>query len=103
MGRHSMDVPELWKRNRQYLCRVDSLDLTLDISRVNFVESFLTSMEPAVQRAFSEKDAFESGAIANPPRLESLGETARRFATPLLKEASKPLRGLGDTCYPPNE
>jgi len=27
-----MDAPELWKRYRQYLCRVDSLDLTLDPS-----------------------------------------------------------------------
>jgi len=31
-----MDAPELWKRCRQYLWRVDSLDLTLDISRMHF-------------------------------------------------------------------
>src|SRR6266404_6273166 len=35
---HVMDAPELWKRYWQYLCHVDSLDLTLDISRMHFEE-----------------------------------------------------------------
>jgi glucose-6-phosphate isomerase len=68
-----MDAPELWKRYRQYLCRVDSLDLTLDISRMHFDEGFLASMEPAVQRAFSEMDALEKGAIANPDEKRMVG------------------------------
>ncbi len=68
-----MDAPELWKRYRQYLCRVDSLDLTLDISRMHFDESFPVSMEPEVQRAFSEMDALESGAIANPDEKRMVG------------------------------
>ena len=55
-----MDAQDLWKRYRQYLCRVDSLDLTLDISRMHFDEGFLASMEPAVQRAFTDMDALES-------------------------------------------
>ena len=68
-----MDAPELWKRYHEYLCRVDSLDLTLDISRMHFDESFLASMEPAVQRAFSDMDALESGAIANPDEKRMVG------------------------------
>jgi len=68
-----MDAPELWKRYRQYLCRVDSLDLTLDISRMHFDERFLASMEPAVQRAFADMDALESGAIANPDEKRMVG------------------------------
>ena len=68
-----MDAPELWKRYRQYLCRVDSLDLTLDISRMHFDEGFLSSMEPAVQRAFADMDALESGAIANPDEKRMVG------------------------------
>jgi len=68
-----MDALELWKRYRQYLCRVDSLDLTLDISRMHFDESFLASMEPAVQRAFADMDALESGAIANPDEKRMVG------------------------------
>src|SRR5258708_33169412 len=70
---HVMDAPELWKRYRQYLCRVDSLDLTLDISRMHFDEGFLSSMEPAVQRAFADMDALESGAIANPDEKRMVG------------------------------
>ena len=68
-----MDAPELWKRYRQYLCRVDSLNLTLDISRMHFDEGFLTSMEPAVQRAFADMDAPESGAIADPDEKRMVG------------------------------
>ena len=41
-----MDASELWKRYRQYFCHVDSLDLSLDISRMHFDDAFLASMEP---------------------------------------------------------
>ena len=68
-----MDASDHWKRYRQYLCRVDSLDLTLDISRMHFDERFLASMEPAVQRAFADMDALESGAIANPDEKRMVG------------------------------
>ncbi len=68
-----MDAPELWKRYRQYFCRVDSLELSLDISRMHFDEAFLTSMEPAMQKAFKEMDALESGAIANPDEKRMVG------------------------------
>ena len=65
-----MDASELWKRYRKYFCRVDSLDLSLDISRMHFDEAFLASMEPAMQKAFKDMDALESGApalVARPP------------------------------------
>jgi glucose-6-phosphate isomerase len=68
-----MDAQNLWNRYRQYLCSVDSLDLALDISRMNFDEGFLASMEPAVQRAFTEMDALERGAIANPDEQRMVG------------------------------
>ena len=68
-----MDAQDLWKRYRQYLCRVDSLELALDISRMHFDEGFLASMEPAVQRAFTEMDALERGAIANPDEQRMVG------------------------------
>ena len=68
-----MDAQDLWKRYRQYLCRVDSLELALDISRMHFDEGFLASMEPAVQRAFTEMDALEKGAIANPDEKRMVG------------------------------
>ena len=68
-----MDAPELWKRYRQYLCRVDSLDLTLDISRMHFNDSFLASMEQPMQHAFADMDALEAGAIANPDENRMVG------------------------------
>jgi hypothetical protein len=73
-----MDASDLWKRYRQYLCRVDSLDLILDISRMHFDERILTSMEPAVQRTFSDMDALESGAIANPDEKRMAARAANR-------------------------
>jgi len=77
-----MDAPELWKRYRQYFCQVASLDLTLDISRMHFDENFLNSMEPAVQQAFIDMDALETGAIANPDEHRMVGHYWLR--TPLL-------------------
>ena len=68
-----MDAPELWKCYQQYLCRVDSLNPALDISRMHFDERFLASMEPEVQRAFADMDALESGAIANPDENRMVG------------------------------
>ena len=68
-----MDAAQLWKRYRQYFCRVDSLDLSLDISRMNFDDAFLTSMEPAMQKAFKGMDALESGAISNPDEKRMVG------------------------------
>jgi glucose-6-phosphate isomerase len=68
-----MDASELWKRYRQYYCHVDSLDLSLDISRMHFDGAFLASMDPAMQKAFKEMDALESGAIANPDEQRMVG------------------------------
>jgi len=68
-----MDSSELWKRYRQNLCRVESLDLTLDVSRMNFDEAYFASMEPSIQKAFAEMDALESGTIANPDENRMVG------------------------------
>jgi glucose-6-phosphate isomerase len=90
-----MDAPELWKRYRQYLCRVDSLDLTLDISRMHFDEAFLASMEPAAQRAFTDMDALESGAIANPDENRMVGHYWLR--APQLAPTKEIAREITDT------
>src|SRR5579864_7805666 len=98
-----MDAPELWKRYRQYLCRVDSLDFTLDISRMHFNDSFLASMELAMQHAFADMNALEGGAIANPdekrmvghywlraPELAPNKEIAREIKTPWNSSRNSP-------------
>ncbi|HET6144370.1 MAG TPA: glucose-6-phosphate isomerase [Candidatus Acidoferrales bacterium] len=68
-----MDASELWKRYRHYYCHVESIDLSLDISRMHFDDAFLASMEPAMQKAFKEMNALESGAIANPDEQRMVG------------------------------
>lgn len=68
-----MTASELWKRHRQYLCRVPAIGLTLDVSRMRFDDGFLDRMAPAIQRAFEAMDALEGGAIANPDENRRVG------------------------------
>jgi glucose-6-phosphate isomerase len=68
-----MDAPELWKRYRQYICRVESLDISLDISRMHFDENYFASMEQPIHSAFMDMAALESGAIANPDEKRMVG------------------------------
>src|SRR3954467_7506247 len=60
-----MTPVELWTRYREYLCAVPSIGLTLDISRMQFPDGFLQSVEPALQSAYTEIEELERGAIAN--------------------------------------
>jgi glucose-6-phosphate isomerase len=68
-----MNAADLWKRYQHYLCSAPSLDLTLDISRMHFEDSFLERMEPAMQHAYKAMDALEQGAIANPDENRMVG------------------------------
>src|SRR5262245_25021906 len=68
-----MDATALWKRYQQHLCRIPALDLTLDISRMRFDDGFLAPMTPAMQQAFTDMDALEHGAIANPDEKRMVG------------------------------
>ncbi|MBZ5659191.1 MAG: glucose-6-phosphate isomerase [Acidobacteriia bacterium] len=90
-----MEAPDLWKRYRQHACRVDLLDLTLDISRIYFDESFLTTMEPFMQKAFTSMDALESGAIANPDENRMVGHYWLR--APLLAPTKEIAREITES------
>jgi glucose-6-phosphate isomerase len=68
-----MNPTELWNRYKKYLCRVDSVGLTLDISRMTFDDGFFAKMEPAIQKAYTAMDALEKGAIANPDEDRMVG------------------------------
>ena len=46
-----MNAADLWERYKKNLCRVDSVGLSLDISRMKFDDAWLAQMEPAMQRA----------------------------------------------------
>jgi glucose-6-phosphate isomerase len=65
--------PEGWERFRRYLCVCDEIELALDVSRMDFDESFLDSMREPMQQAFRDMDALEAGSIANPDENRRVG------------------------------
>src|SRR5262245_33903921 len=68
-----MSARDLWKRYQRYLCHVESVGLTLDVSRTRFDDGFLDRMAPAMGRAYAAMDALEGGAIANPDEKRMVG------------------------------
>src|SRR5258708_1917478 len=64
---------ELWQRFQKYYTEFPSLGLALDISRMDFADDFIPSMEARMRRAFSEMDELERGAIANPDEKRMVG------------------------------
>jgi glucose-6-phosphate isomerase len=79
----------LWNRYLEYLCTADSIGLSLDISRMNFADTFFAEMEPLAQKAYAQMDALEKGAIANPDENRMVGHywlrNAARAPTPDLQ------------------
>jgi glucose-6-phosphate isomerase len=68
-----MTAASLWNRYKTHLCRIDSVGLTLDISRMTFDDGFFAKMDPAIQKAYAAMDALEKGAIANPDENRMVG------------------------------
>jgi glucose-6-phosphate isomerase len=68
-----MDRVSLWQRFDRFLCRVPSLGMSLDISRIRFEDGFLERMTPAIKQAFTAMDALERGSIANPDEKRMVG------------------------------
>ena len=68
-----MDATKLWQRFQRNLCRVPTLELALDISRMRFDDDFLDRMAPSMRQAFDAMDAMERGAIANPDEKRMVG------------------------------
>ncbi len=64
---------QLWKRYQQYLCTCPSIGLSLDISRMNFDDTFFKQMSPAIEKAFAAMDKLEAGAVANPDENRMVG------------------------------
>ena len=62
-----------WTRYIQHLTRYPDLGITLDISRMKFDPEFFSSMESARSRAYSDMEALEGGAIANPDENRMVG------------------------------
>ncbi len=62
-----------WSRFRDSLCSVPALGLTLDASRMGAGDAVLDRLAPALDRAFSDMDALEKGAVANPDEKRRVG------------------------------
>ncbi len=68
-----MDNKLLWDRYKKYLCACPSLDMTIDVSRMNFSDGYLDRMEPEIQKAYRAMDTLEAGAVANPDENRMVG------------------------------
>jgi glucose-6-phosphate isomerase len=62
-----------WSRFQQYFTEFPSLGLGIDISRVDFPDDYLGTMESRIQAAFTAMEALEKGAIANPDENRMVG------------------------------
>ncbi|MDX2010213.1 MAG: glucose-6-phosphate isomerase [Myxococcaceae bacterium] len=62
-----------WQRYQRHLCVVDSLSLTLDVSKMRFSDGWLDAMQAPLTQAFDEMAALEAGAVANPDEGRRVG------------------------------
>lgn len=62
-----------WEKFTKHYLSLSEIDFALDISRIDFGDDFLESMEPAMQAAFKSMDELEAGAIANPDENRMVG------------------------------
>ncbi len=62
-----------WERYKKYYLGLKKLGFGLDVSRVDFDDSYISSMDAEMQKAFDSMDALEAGAIANPDENRMVG------------------------------
>ncbi|MEP6601928.1 MAG: glucose-6-phosphate isomerase [Nitrospirota bacterium] len=68
-----MNSAQLWSRFKTHLNVNPTVGLTVDISRMNFPDSYFTTMEPLIKEALTAMAALEHGAIANPDEQRMVG------------------------------
>jgi len=62
-----------WNRFKKHYLNINQLDFAIDISRIDFDDDFLGSMEPKMQAAFTAMQELEGGAISNPDEGRMVG------------------------------
>jgi glucose-6-phosphate isomerase len=65
--------PISWDQFKKRLWVDPHLGVSLDVSRMNLTDAYLTEMQPRFAAAFQEMDALEKGAIANPTEDRRVG------------------------------
>ena len=87
-----------WTRYIQHVTRYADLGITLDISRMDFDPDFFSSLESTRTRAYSDMEALEGGAIANPDENRMVGHYWLRNTaiapTELAKEIERDLTDI---------
>ena len=88
-----------WSRFKQYHYNNPQLGFALDISRMDFADDFLPSMEPRIQETYKAMDALEKGAIANPDENRMVGhywlrDPDRAPTTEISNEISQTLAAI---------
>lgn len=68
-----MTTIKLWQRYQDWLYYHQHLDLSLDVSRVQFSDDFALSLDSKFAQAFADMAALEQGAIANPDEGRMVG------------------------------
>jgi glucose-6-phosphate isomerase len=68
-----MNNQELWQRYQDWLYFNEDLGLYLDVSRMQFSNNLIETLQPKFTKAFQAMDALEKGAIANPDENRQVG------------------------------
>lgn len=82
-----MSAPASWSHFSQSYVRYEDLGLSLDISRMNFSDTFLDEMSGKAEEALVSMKALEAGAISNPDEQRMVGHYWLR--NPGLSPAAK--------------
>ena len=105
-----MTNAQLWERFQRFYTEFPSIDLAVDISRMNFSDAYWNAMREPLGRAFREMEKLEAGARANPDERDDNGEKGRMVGhywlrSPQLaptKHIQKEIRSTLAAVKPPN-
>jgi glucose-6-phosphate isomerase len=86
---------DLWQRFQKYYTEFPRIGLALDLSRMNFPDSFFQKMEQPMRQAFAAMAELERGAIANPNENRMVGHYWLR--NPALAPSSDIRKEIEDT------
>jgi len=70
---NTMSSSSLWQRFQRHFLYYQDLGISLDISRMKFLDDFFQKMQPKIDKAFAAMRALEAGAIANPTEKRIVG------------------------------
>lgn len=68
-----MSEHDLWQRFQRYYSLFPSIGLSIDLSRMNFPDTFFETMAGLIRNAFAAMHALEKGEIANPDENRMVG------------------------------